>query len=289
VKLKLGIPKGSLENATIDLFRRAGFTITTSSRSYFPGIDDPEIECMLIRAQEMARYVEDGILDAGLTGRDWIEENEADVVAVADLIYAKQSFGKVRWVLAVPEASGFHSARDLEGKIIATELVATTKRYFASHGVSAKVEFSWGATEVKPPVLADAIVEVTETGSSLRANKLKIIDTVLESNTQLIANKSSWDDAAKRRKLEDIKMLLEGAINALGKVGLMLNVHKDNLKAVLGVLPALKRPTISHLSDDEWLAVNTILDESTVRDIIPRLKQAGAQGIVEYPLNKIVL
>jgi ATP phosphoribosyltransferase len=289
VTLKLGIPKGSLENATIDLFRRAGFTITTSSRSYFPGIDDPEIECMLIRAQEMARYVEDGILDAGLTGRDWIEENEADVVAVADLIYAKQSFGKVRWVLAVPEASGFRSAQDLDGKIVATELVATTKRYFASHGVTAKVEFSWGATEVKPPVLADAIVEVTETGSSLRANKLKIIDTVLESNTQLIANKASWGDAAKRRKLEDIKMLLEGAINALGKVGLMLNVHKNDLAAVLGVLPALKRPTISHLSDDEWLAVNTILDESTVRDIIPRLKQAGAQGIVEYPLNKIVL
>jgi ATP phosphoribosyltransferase len=289
VKLKLGIPKGSLENATIDLFRRAGFTITTSSRSYFPGIDDPEIECMLIRAQEMARYVEDGILDAGLTGRDWIEENEADIIAVADLIYAKQSFGKVRWVLAVPESSNFQSASDLEGKIIATELVATTKRYFASHGVSAKVEFSWGATEVKPPVLADAIVEVTETGSSLRANKLKIIDTVLESNTQLIANQQSWADAAKRRKLEDIKMLLEGAINALGKVGLMLNVHKNDITAVLAVLPALKRPTISHLSDDEWLAVNTILDESTVRDIIPRLKQAGAQGIVEYPLNKIVL
>jgi ATP phosphoribosyltransferase len=289
VKLKLGIPKGSLENATIDLFRRAGFTITTSSRSYFPGIDDPEIECMLIRAQEMARYVEDGILDAGLTGLDWIAENEADVVAVADLIYAKQSFGKVRWVLAVPEASGFHTVKDLEGKIIATELVATTKRYLASHGVTAKVEFSWGATEVKPPVLADAIVEVTETGSSLRANKLKIIDTVLESNTQLICNKQSWTDEAKRRKLEDIKMLLDGAINALGKVGLMLNVHKNDLQSVLGVLPALKRPTISHLSDDEWLAVNTILDESTVRDIIPRLKQAGAQGIVEYPLNKIVL
>ncbi len=289
MKLKLGIPKGSLENATIDLFRRAGFTITTSSRSYFPGIDDPEIECMLIRAQEMARYVEDGILDAGLTGRDWIEENEAVVVAVADLIYAKQSFGKVRWVLAVPEASSFHTVRDLEGKIIATELVATTKRYLASHGVKAKVEFSWGATEVKPPVLADAIVEVTETGSSLRANNLKIIDTVLESNTQLIANKDSWEDAAKRRKLEDIQMLLQGAINALGKVGLMLNVHKDNLKGVLSVLPALKRPTISHLSDDEWLAVNTILDEATVRDIIPRLKQAGGEGIVEYPLNKIVL
>jgi ATP phosphoribosyltransferase len=289
VTLKLGIPKGSLENATIELFRRAGFAITTSSRSYFPGIDDPEIECMLIRAQEMARYVEDGILDAGLTGRDWIEENEAQVVAVADLIYAKQSFGKVRWVLAVPESSGFHSAKDLEGKIIATELVATTKRYLAAHGVKAKVEFSWGATEVKPPVLADAIVEVTETGSSLRANKLKIIDTVLESNTQLIANRDSWDDPAKRRKLKDIKMLLEGAINALGKVGLMLNVHKKDLEKVLGVLPALKRPTISHLSDEEWLAVNTIIDESTVRDIIPRLKEAGAQGIVEYPLNKIVL
>ncbi len=289
MKLKLGIPKGSLENATVDLFRRAGFTITTSSRSYFPHIDDPDIECMLIRAQEMARYVEDGILDAGLTGRDWIEENEADLIAVADLIYAKQSFGKVRWVLAVPEASGFHSVKDLQGKIIATELVATTKRYLASNGVTAKVEFSWGATEVKPPVLADAIVEVTETGSSLRANKLKIIDTVMESNTQLIANKQSWGDPEKRRKLEDMKMLLEGAINALGKVGLMLNVHKRDLAAVLGVLPALKRPTISNLSDEEWLAVNTILDESTVRTIIPRLKEAGGQGIVEYPLNKIVL
>jgi ATP phosphoribosyltransferase len=289
MKLKLGIPKGSLENATIDLFRRAGFSITTSSRSYFPGIDDPEIECMLIRAQEMARYVEDGILDAGLTGRDWIEENEADVVAVADLIYAKQSFGKVRWVLAVPEASGFRSVTDLGGKIIATELVQTTKRYLTAHGVKAKVEFSWGATEVKPPVLADAIVEVTETGSSLRANNLKIIDTVLESNTQLIANKDAWQDEHKRRKLEDIKMLLQGAINALGKVGLMLNVHRDHLKGVLAVLPALKRPTISNLSDEEWLAVNTILDESTVRNIIPRLKEAGGEGIVEYPLNKIVL
>ena len=289
MKLNLGIPKGSLENATIDLFRRAGFSITTSSRSYFPGIDDPEVECMLIRAQEMARYVEDGILDAGLTGRDWIEENEADVIAVADLIYAKQSFGKVRWVLAVPEASGFRSVQDLGGRIIATELVQTTRRYLASHGVTAKVEFSWGATEVKPPVLADAIVEVTETGSSLRANNLKIIDTVLESNTQLIANKGAWLDEQKRRKLEDIKMLLEGAINALGKVGLMLNVHRDNLQAVLAVLPALKRPTISNLSDEEWLAVNTILDESTVRNIIPRLKEAGGEGIVEYPLNKIVL
>ena len=289
MKLKLGIPKGSLESATIELFRRAGFAISASSRSYFPSIDDPEIECMLIRAQEMARYVEDGILDAGLTGRDWIEENEATIVPVADLIYAKQSFGKVRWVLAVPEASNFRSVHDLNGKIIATELVQTTKRYLAGHGVSAKVEFSWGATEVKPPVLADAIVEVTETGSSLRANKLKILDTVLESNTQLIANRDSWDEPVKRRKLEDVKMLLEGALNALGKVGLMLNVHQNDLQRILEVLPALKRPTISHLSDQEWLAVNTILDETTVRDIIPRLKQAGGQGIVEYPLNKIVL
>ena len=289
MKLKLGIPKGSLENATVDLFRRAGFQITTSSRSYFPAIDDPEIECMLIRAQEMARYVEDGVLDAGLTGRDWVEENEAHVENVADLIYAKQSFGKVRWVLAVPEASPYTSVKDLQGKIIATELVAATKRYLERNGVTAKVEFSWGATEVKPPELGDAIVEVTETGSSLRANKLRIIETVLESNTQLIANVSSWKDPEKRQKLEDMKMLLQGAINALGKVGLMLNVEKINLDAVLAVLPALKRPTISTLSEDGWLAVNTILEESTVRTIIPRLKGAGAQGIVEYPLNKIIM
>src|SRR6202140_1787521 len=254
MKLKLGIPKGSLENATVDLFRRAGFQITTSSRSYFPGIDDPEIECMMIRAQEMARYVEDGVLDAGLTGRSWIEESEAKVHAVADLIYAKQSFGKVRWVLAVPESSDFQTVKDLEGKIIATELVATTKRDLARNGVTAKVEFSWGATEVKPPVLADAIVEVTETGSSLRANNLRIIETVLESNTQLIANVDSWRDEWKRRKMEDICMLLEGAINALGKIGLMLNVEKVNLPAVLGILPALKKPTISNLSEEEWVA-----------------------------------
>jgi ATP phosphoribosyltransferase len=288
-KLRLGIPKGSLENATVDLFRRAGFNITTSSRSYFPAIDDPDIECMLIRAQEMARYVDDGILDAGLTGRDWVEESEAQVATIADLIYAKQSFGKVRWVLAVPESSSFHSVKDLQGKIIATELVQTTKRYLARNGVTAKVEFSWGATEVKPPVLADAIVEVTETGSSLRANNLRIIDTILESNTQLIANRNSVKDDWKRRKLEDIRMLLDGAIAALGKVGLMLNVRKQDLDAVIGVLPALKKPTISHLSDEDWLAVNTILDETTVRIIIPRLKEAGAQGIVEYPLNKIVM
>jgi len=289
MKLKLGIPKGSLENATVDLFRRAGFQITVSSRSYFPAIDDPEIECMLIRAQEMARYVEDGVLDAGLTGRDWVQENDAQVHTVADLIYAKQSFGKVRWVLAVPESSPVKSVKDLQGKIIATELVSATERYLQSHGVTAKVEFSWGATEVKPPELADAIVEVTETGSSLRANKLRIVETVMESNTQLIANLDSWKDEWKRRKLEDMRMLLEGAINALGKVGMMLNVEKKNLTAVLAVLPALKKPTISPLSEGEWLALNTILDETTVRTILPRLKEAGAQGIVEYPLNKIVM
>lgn len=288
-RLKLGIPKGSLENATVDLFRRAGFNITVSTRSYFPAIDDPEIECMLIRAQEMARYVEDGVLDAGLTGLDWIMETGATVHKVADLVYSKQSFGKVRWVLAAPENSAIHGVKDLEGKIIATELVGFTKQWLARHGVTAKVEFSWGATEVKPPVLADAIVEVTETGSSLRANKLRIVETLLESNTQLIANVESWKDEFKRHKLEDIRMLLEGAINALGKVGLMLNVQKADLAAVLEVLPALKNPTISPLSSGDWLAVNTILDEATVRSIIPRLKKAGAQGIVEYPLNKIVM
>lgn len=289
MKLKLGIPKGSLENATIDLFRRAGFSITTSSRSYFPAIDDPEIECMMIRAQEMARYVEDGVLDAGLTGHDWIMETDADVEKVSDLIYSKQSFRSVRWVLAVPESSSIQSVKDLEGKIIATELVKFTERYLAKNGVKAKVEFSWGATEVKPPVLADAIVEVTETGSSLRANKLRIVETLLESNTQFIANKDSWKSEWKRRKIEDIRLLLEGAIAALGKVGLMLNVEKKDLEKVLSVLPALKNPTISPLADGAWVAVNTILDEITVRTFIPRLKEAGAQGIVEYPLNKIVM
>ena len=286
--LKLGIPKGSLENATIDLFRRAGFQITVNSRSYFPAIDDPNIECMLIRAQEMARYVEDGVLDAGLTGLDWIAETGANVQPITDLVYAKQSFGRVRWVLAVPEQSEVRSVKDLEGKIIATELVETTKRYLAANGVSAKVEFSWGATEVKPPILADAIVEVTETGSSLRANNLRIVETVLESNTQFIANTTSWQDPAKRQQMQDIQMLLEGAINAMGKVGLMMNVERSTLQQVLDVLPALKTPTISTLADENWLALNTILDESTVRTIIPRLKQAGASGIVEYPLNKIV-
>jgi ATP phosphoribosyltransferase len=288
-KLKLGIPKGSLETATIDIFRRAGFNISTSSRSYFPSIDDDEIECMLIRAQEMARYVEDGVLDVGLTGKDWVMETDSQVVTVSDLVYSKQSFRKVRWVLAVPESSPVQSVKDLEGKIIATELVAFTKRYLAENGVTAKVEFSWGATEVKPPDLADAIVEVTETGSSLRANKLRIVETLMESNTQLIANKAAWADDWKRRKMEDVKMLLEGAIAALGKVGLLLNVHRDDLTRVLGVLPALKNPTVSPLADGDWVALNTILDETTVRRIIPRLKEAGAQGIVEYPLNKIVM
>jgi len=289
MKLKLGLPKGSLENATIELFRRAGFRIAAAPRSYFPAVDDPELECMLVRAQEMARYVEDGALDCGLTGRDWVVENEADVHAVTDLVYAKQSFGAVRWVLAVPDASPIRSVDDLRGKIVATELVGVTSRWLAERGVKAKVEFSWGATEAKLPELADAIVEVTETGSSLRANKLRVVDTVLESTTQFIANKASWDDAAKRRKMEDIVMLLHGAITALDKVGLMLNVEVEHLDAVLAVLPALRNPTISHLSDEGWLAVNTILDESVVRQIIPRLKEAGAQGIVEYPLNKIVM
>jgi ATP phosphoribosyltransferase len=289
MKLKLGLPKGSLQEASIQLFRRAGYELSVNPRSYFPIIDDDEMECMLIRAQEMARYVEDGILDAGLTGKDWILENEANVVEVADLIYAKQTFGKVRWVLAVPEKSPFQSVKDLEGKIIATELVSVTRRYLAQNGVKAKVEFSWGATEVKPPVLADAIVEVTETGSSLRANGLRIIETVLESNTKLIANTAAWDDPWKRGKIETLVMLLKGAIEAAGKVGLMLNVRREDLENVLSVLPALKRPTISNLSDPDWVAVNTVIEEKTVREIIPRLKAANAQGIVEYPLNKIVM
>ncbi len=288
-RLKLGLPKGSLQEASLQLFRRAGFEISVNPRSYFPAIDDDEIECMLIRAQEMARYVEDGILDAGLTGLDWILENEASVVEVADLIYAKQTFGKVRWVLAAPEKSPIQSVKDLQGKIIATELVGVTKRYLEKNGVKAKVEFSWGATEVKPPVLADAIVEVTETGSSLRANGLRIVETVLESNTKFIANTQAWEDAWKCEKIKTLVMLLKGAIEAAGKVGLMLNVRRADLESVLAVLPALKRPTVSHLSDPEWVAVNTVIEEKTVREIIPRLKAANAQGIVEYPLNKIVI
>ncbi len=288
MKLRVGIPKGSLQSATLQLFARAGFNITVSPRSYFPQIDDPEIECMLIRAQEMARYVEDGVLDAGLTGRDWILENEAKIVEVADLIYAKQSFGKVRWVLAVPETSSYQNVKELDGCVIATELVGVTRKYLAKHGVSAKIEFSWGATEVKPPILADAIVEVTETGSSLRANGLRVLDTLIESNTQLFANRKSWKDRWKRTKIKNLEMLLLGAIEAQGKVGLMMNVRRVDLKKVLAVLPAMKRPTISNLSDRKWVAVSTIIKESTVREIIPRLKTARAEDIVEYPLNKIV-
>jgi len=288
-RLKLGLPKGSLQDASLQLFRRAGYEITVNSRSYFPSIDDDEIECMLIRAQEMARYVEDGILDAGLTGKDWIEENDAKVLEVADLVYAKQTFGKVRWVLAVPEKSPFHSVQDLEGKIIATELVGVTQRYLERNGVKAKVEFSWGATEVKPPVLADAIVEVTETGSSLRANGLRIIETVLESNTKFIVYPTAWENPWKREKIETLVMLLQGAMEATGKVGLMLNVRRAALDTVFWVLPALKVPTIAALSDSDWVAVNTVIEEKTAREIIPRLKAANAQGIVEYPLNKIVV
>jgi len=287
--LKMGLPKGSLEAATLDLLRRAGFLITVAQRSYYPAIDDPEIECMLLRAQEMARYVEDGALDCGLTGYDWVVENEATVHTVCDLVYAKQSFGKVRWVLAVPQASEIQTVADLEGRIVATELVGVTRRWLAERGVSAKIEFSWGATEAKLPELADAIVEVTETGSSLRANKLRVVETVLESTTQFIANVDAWQDPEKRRKIEDIVLLLQGAIAALDRVGLMLNVRVEDLDAVLAVLPALRNPTISHLSDGGWLAVNTILEESVVRRIIPRLKEAGAEGIVEFPLNKIVM
>src|SRR5512136_2917717 len=283
MKLKLGIPKGSLENATIDLFRRAGFSITTGSRSYFPAVDDPEIECMLIRAQEMARYVEDGVLDAGLTGRDWVEETEAHVQTVADLIYAKQSFGKVRWVLAVPESSPVQTVKDLQGKIIATELVGATKRYLAEHGVTAKVEFSWGATEVKPPELADAIVELTETGSSLRANKLRIVETMLESTTRLVANRKAWQDPWKRKKIENMAMLLQGALAAEEKVGLKMNVPKKALKEIIGILPAMHSPTVSQQTDPAWVSLEVMLDEKQARSLIPRLKRRGASGIIEYP------
>lgn len=288
-RLKLGIPKGSLQEATLQLFARAGWRITADSRSYYPAVDDPEIQCLMVRAQEMPRYVETGALDAGLTGRDWIVETGAAVTEVADLIYAKTGLGKVRWVLAVPEESPVRAVRDLEGKVIATEGVKLTEAYLARHGVTARVEFSWGATEVKVPQLADAIVEVTETGASLRAHRLRIVDTVLESNTKLIANTAAWGDPWVREKTENLALLLAGAIAAYNKVGLMLNVRKEDLAGVVAVLPALKNPTVAPLADGDWLAVNTIVDEAVVRTLIPRLKAAGAQGIVEYPLNKIVL
>jgi ATP phosphoribosyltransferase len=288
-RLKLGIPKGSLQDATIELFSRAGWKISLSSRSYVPSIDDTEIECLLVRAQEMARYVETGALDGGITGHDWVVETGAQVDELAELVYAKQRLARVRWVLAVPEDSAIREARDLEGKVIATEVVHITENYLARHGVKARVEFSWGATEVKVPQLADAIVEVTETGSSLRANRLRIVDTVIESATVFIMNRAAAADAWKREKAESLILMLQGAITAASKVGLLLNVRREDLETVLGVLPALKNPTISTLSDPDWVAVNTIVEEAVVRQILPKLKAAKAQGIVEYPLNKIVL
>jgi len=287
-KLKLGIPKGSLQESTIKLFKKAGYTINVGERSYFPTIDDDGIDCMLIRAQEMARYVEDGVLDCGLTGKDWILENNADVIEVADLIYSKTSLGKVKWVLAVPDDSGIKSVKDLHGKRIATEAVNLAKAYLKKNKVNADVEFSWGATEVKPPRLADAIIEITETGSSLRENNLKIIDVVLESNTKLIANKQAWKNPDKRRKMETLKMLLVGAIISEEKVGLKMNINKKDVDRVIKLLPALRKPTISGLVNDDFVAIDTIVDEKIVRDLIPKLKEAGASGIVEYPLNKIV-
>lgn len=287
-KLKLGIPKGSLQEATVRMFKKAGFSIGISERSYFPSIDDETIEPILFRAQEISRYVEDGILDCGITGRDWIMENSSKVVKVAELIYAKQRLGPVRWVLAVSVDSKIKKVKDLNGKRVATELVNVTKAYLKKNKVRADVEFSWGATEVKAVVGIDAIVEVTETGSSLRANNLREVATVLESTTQLIANRKSWLTPWKRAKMENLALLLKGAILAEEKVGLKMNVAKDNLKAVLAILPAMKKPTVSTLSDSGWLDVDTIIDEKTVRDLIPKLKEAGAQGIIEYPLNKVI-
>ena len=287
-KLTLGIPKGSLEQATAEMFAKAGFKVEISSRSYYPTIDDTEIECMLIRAQEMSRYVEMGILDCGLTGYDWVIENGSDVQEVAELVYSKVSRRPVRWVLAVPENSDIKGPKDLEGKRIATEVVGMTERYLKKHGVKATVEFSWGATEIKPPRLADAIVEVTETGSSLRANKLKIIDTLCESTTRFIANKNACKDEFKKGKIDQIAMLLKAVLLAEGKAGLMLNCKKADLDKILAQLPALERPTLSPLAEEGWFALNTIVDEKLVRTMIPALKACGACGIVEYPLNKLV-
>jgi len=287
-RLKLGIPKGSLQDSTIELFARAGWRISVSSRSYFPTSDDAELECMLVRAQEMARYVGSGALDAGITGKDWILETSGEVEEIAELVYSKTSLGKVRWVLAVAEDSAAQSVKDLEGKVIATEAVQLTEQYLRKHGVKARVEFSWGATEVKVPQLADAIVEVTETGASLRANKLRIVDTLLESAPWFIANREAYRDPWKREKIGNLVLLLEGAIKAYNRVGLMLNVRRDDLDGVLKALPALRNPTVAQLSDPAWVAINTIVEERTVRQLIPALKAARAEGIVEYPLNKIV-
>ncbi len=288
MKLRVGIPKGSLQDATIDLFKNAGYKITTSSRSYFPTIDDPEIECMLIRAQEMARYVESGILDIGITGHDWVVENGADVVEMTELQYAKATFKKVRWVLAVKQGGNIRSVQDLEGKTIATEVVNLSKKYLADQGVSAKVEYSYGATEVKVPHLADAIIEITETGSSLRANNLEIIDTVLETTTVLIANHKLKDDSWKKEKVERLIMLLQSALESRNRVGVMLNIERNKLEEVIKLLPPAKVPTVSSLMDDEWIDIFVVLRKSVVRDIIPALKALGAQSIVEFPLNKFI-
>lgn len=288
MQLKMGLPKGSLQESTFRLFKKAGFNISANERSYYPAIDDPELDGMLIRAQEMSRYVEEGVLDLGITGNDWILDNHSDVIAVADLVYSKQTLNPCRWVLAVPNDSPFQKAADLAGKRIATELIHVTEDYFSQHGVNVEIEFSWGATEVKPPVLADAIVEITETGSSLKANKLRIIDTVLLVKNQLIANKTAWEDPWKREKIENIAMLIKGALMAEGKVGLKMNLAKRDMDKILTILDSLKNPTISTLSDPEWIALEVISDERKVRDIIPQLKRAGAQGIVEYPLNKVI-
>jgi len=287
-KIRIGIPKGSLQESTLELFKKAGFNFKSTERSYFLNSDDEEIEAMLIHAQEMARYVEDGVFDAGLTGKDWILENKADVVEVADLIYSKQTMRKVKWVLAAPMSSKIKSVKDLEGKRIATEVVNITKDYLKRNNVKANVEFSWGATEAKAPELVDAIVEVTETGSSLKANKLKIIDVVLESNTKLIANKNSYKDKWKREKIQSIALLLNAAIEAELKVGLKLNVETKNLNKILKILPAITSPTVSQLSNKKWVALETIIDEKIVKRIIPALKKAGATGIIEYPLNKVI-
>ena len=287
-KLKIALPKGSLEEATYNLFKRAGFKINVNSRSYIPSIDDPEIEVVLFRPQEMSRYVEEGIVDCGLTGHDWVVENDSDVVELCELQYSKRTSNPVRWVLAVHESSPFKSVKDLNGKKVVTELVSVTKRYLKKNKVTAEVEFSWGATEAKPPRLADAIVEATETGSSLRANKLKIIDTVIVSIPKFIANKKSVKDPWKKHKMDNLIMLLEGAMRAQEKVGLKMNVEKKNLQKVLSLLPAMKKPTIANLTDKNWLDVETIIDESVVRELIPALKKAGASGIIEYPLNKVI-
>jgi len=288
-KLRLGLPKGSLEESTFKMFEKAGFKIRKTERSYFPSIDDKEIEPVMMRAQEIPRYVSEGVLDAGITGKDWIIETNSKVVEVADLIYSKQNMRPVRWVLAVPTESTVKSVKDLQGKRIATEVVNITKKYLSRKRVKADVEFSWGATEAKPPLLADAIVEVTETGSSLRANNLRIVETIMESNTKLIANPKSWKDSWKKNKISEIAMLLEGAIRAEEKVGLKMNIKCSKLEELLKVLPALKNPTISPLSEPDWVAVETIVDEKIVREIIPILKKKGATGIIEYPLNKIIL